>query len=129
MDNTDTILKIILREIRDSQFGDEISPINVFLFATKLLCIQITKEEIEAAMQRKLSQKLRSLSLDKYIEEYEEEVMIAIRKAMAEQEINHPLQDANDFNKIPWAGYCYASLEAIHQVLYLYGAPNLLYES
>lgn len=128
MDIIDDILERTLGAMRDDEFNDEVSPKNVSLFAAHWLELTITEEQAELAMQRKLSQELNTLSLDEYIEEYGEEVMIAIRKAMAEQEINHPLQNANDFSKIPWSGYRHASLEVIHQVLYYYGAPDLLYE-
>jgi len=127
MNAADAIVKKTLREMREDPLANELSPKNIALYATGRTDLPITEQDAEHAMQRKLGQELQKIDLGGYIEEYGEEVLEYIRKTMTEQHIEHPLQNASDFNKVPWTEYGYTSLEAVHLVLYIHGAPNLLY--
>ena len=106
----------------------EVSPENVYLFATKALGFPVTQEEVEGALQWKLSQAFHTLPLEEYVADDGDDVLRHLRKAQIEQGIDHPLAEASDFGRVPWEQYSYASLQAIYEVLYYYGAPNFFYE-
>ncbi len=120
------VYRTLLQMLESEEHGN--SPENVYLFAVRTLDFPVTQEEVEGALRWRLGQAFHTLPLEEYVADDGDDVLRDLRKALIEQGIDHPLAEASDFGRVPWEQYSYASLQAIYEVLYYYGAPNFFYE-
>ncbi|WP_211221243.1 hypothetical protein [Ktedonobacter racemifer] len=60
---------------------------NVYQFAANKLDFPVTQEDVEGVLQRKLSQELRALPFEEFVDEYGDEVFQDIRRVNLQGEL------------------------------------------